>query len=294
MWQHVCPKCHKIVKANSHKCFYCGEKYRGLKIRIPPLFLQSYEVLGEFVHKFVLPRVSSKIREFLTKYFTIFFQDNFASGNTSAWDVTDAGFTVVTLHPFQGNYCGQSIAAAGSFARVSMNGSLTLSPIMYHRAYYYFDPTALPTSGTFNELIFCGTTSSAGSNAVRAAMQGDGAGNNYWTLDYLIGGVETIVNESTASNPPSGVWTCVEIVRDLTNQNAGLWVNNISKVFVTGLSQVNNSNGILDGIEYNPNASPATVWVAAVVASDVYIGPVPQVPTRVPQTYGDGLTSYTC
>ena len=294
MWQHICPKCRRIIKVNSHKCAHCGNKFRGLAIKIPPVFFHSYEALGKFVHKYVFPRVSSKIRDFLTKYFTIFFADNFASGTTSAWDITEAGFTVVTLHPFQGNYCGQSIAPASSFARVFKNGTLPLSPIMYHRAYYYFDPSAMPTSGSFNEIVFCGTydsTTGSSGNAVRAALQGDGAGNVFWTLDYDINSVETIVNENTASNPSSGVWTCVEIVRDLTNQIAELWANNIQKVLVTGLSQVNNSDSIFDGIEFNGNSSSATVWVADVVASDRYNGPIP---TNVPMTYGDGLTSYTC
>jgi hypothetical protein len=295
MWEYICPKCRRIVKANSHKCVHCGEKYRGLKIRVPPTFLKSYKALEKFMHKYVLPRVSDKMRSFLTKYFTIFFTDGFESGTTNAWQTTEAGFTVVTLHPFQGNYCGQAIAPASFPCRVINNGTLPLSPIMYHRAYYYLDPTALPTSGTFNEFIYGGTSSSiSGDDSVRVALQGDGAGNNFWSIDYLISGAETIVNENVASNPTSGQWYSVEILRDLTHQVAELWVNGIQKVLVTGLAQVNNSDGIFEGIEFNPNSSAATVWVDAVVASDTYNGPVPTTVTTVPMTYGDGLTSYTC
>ena len=296
MWEYICPKCRRVVKANSHKCVHCGEKYRGLKIRVPPTFLHSYKALENFVHKYILPRVSAKIRDFLTKYFTILFSNSFADGTTSAWQTTESGFTVVTLHPFNGNtYCGQAIAPAATPCRVINNGILSPIPIMYHRAYYYFDHTALPTSGSFNEIILGGTTSSiSGNDGVRAALDCEGTGNIYWTIDYLISGAETIVNENTPSNPTSGQWYCIEIVRDLTNQIAALWANGVQKVHVIGLSQVNNSDGFFDGIEYNGNSSPATVWIDSVVVSDAYIGPVPPTPTLLQMTYGDGLTSYTC
>ena len=60
--------------------------------------------MSEYAHKVLAPKLSSKQREFLFKYFTELFSDGFESGDFSAWDLTQNNVSVETDNPHHGSY----------------------------------------------------------------------------------------------------------------------------------------------------------------------------------------------
>ncbi len=132
LFTHICPKCKKEVKANSHQCPHCGEKY-PLTVRVPPKFLNDKKALEEYVHKNVFPRVSAFERRYLTQFFTVFFSDTFASGNFSAWSGTSGTCSIVTSPV----YNGASYAAETNTGYIYKTLSTSYSSL-YARVYAYF------------------------------------------------------------------------------------------------------------------------------------------------------------
>src|SRR3989337_3644689 len=91
MWEYICPKCRKGVKQSAHQCTHCSEKF-PLAIRVPPSFLKDPKKLEAYVHKHIFPRVSEFERNYLTKFFTEYFNNGFEEGDFSAWtSVNDSG-----------------------------------------------------------------------------------------------------------------------------------------------------------------------------------------------------------
>jgi hypothetical protein len=90
LWTHICPKCRKEVKVNSHECPHCGEKY-PLTLKVPFSGLKDPKKLEAYVHQHIFLRISEFERNYLTQYFTTFFSDGFESGSFSAWSSTDVG-----------------------------------------------------------------------------------------------------------------------------------------------------------------------------------------------------------
>jgi hypothetical protein len=68
MWEYICPKCRKTVKANSHHCPHCGERFPQA-IRIPPTILKDAKKLEDYVRKNVFPRISKFQRNCLARCF---------------------------------------------------------------------------------------------------------------------------------------------------------------------------------------------------------------------------------
>lgn len=88
LWTHICPKCRKEVKANSHECPYCGEKY-PLTLKVPFAGLHDAKKLEAYVHKHIFPRVSAFERHYLTRFFTTFLTSGWE--NSGGTDLTDGG-----------------------------------------------------------------------------------------------------------------------------------------------------------------------------------------------------------
>ena len=68
MWEYICPKCRKTVKANSHHCPHCGERFPQA-IRIPPTMLKDVKKLEYYVRRDVMPRISKFQRNCLARCF---------------------------------------------------------------------------------------------------------------------------------------------------------------------------------------------------------------------------------
>src|SRR3990172_7268216 len=92
-WDYLCPACKKEVPKNSHECPHCGEKY-PFAVRVPPHILKNSDTregmkaLEKYVHKEVFPRISAFERNYLTQFFTEYFNNGFEEGDFSAWTST--------------------------------------------------------------------------------------------------------------------------------------------------------------------------------------------------------------
>lgn len=269
MWSYICPKCRKEVKQNSHECPHCGEKYPSA-IRVPPTFLKDPKKLEAYVHKHVIPRVSEFERNYLTKYFTVLFADGFESGDFTAWTGTSisAGCTceVENLHPHHGTYNARVLVTGAS---VNAYGYKTIASttIAYARGYVKFNQLNITNGQSLPVLVLDNGNWQYG---VYAAVYNNG-GTLRWQLrsfDAVTGTVNTLGTHT----PVTGVWYCVEIKRDVTNDLQELFIDNVSEASGTAVI-INNSSRVIAGVQYQPQNDTNELYLDCVVAADAYIGP---------------------
>jgi hypothetical protein len=204
---------------------------------------------------------------------TVFVSDGFDYGSYNGWttEISSGTLAVNSASAYQSSNYGLSSSTTGINSYAAILHSITGTPIAYHRAYYKLN--GMPSSGGLARIVLGGIYDSGYSNAVNPCIRNIG-GNLYWELAVVINGSITFTTESTASNPTANTWYSIEVLRDLTNQTATLWVNGTQKVNVTGLSQVNNSVSVevgLDACDYSTPGS-TTCYVDAVVAGNAYNG----------------------
>lgn len=150
MWDYICPKCKKEVKQKTHKCPHCGENY-GIPLRVPPKVLKDTEVLEEYVHKHIFPKVSASHREYLTQFFTVLFKDGFESGTilktdvpAGAWDATSiesgASLSVSSTVAHHGTYSLKSITTnEADHKTAEAQVAFATADELWHRFYVYID-----------------------------------------------------------------------------------------------------------------------------------------------------------
>lgn len=199
---------------------------------------------------------------------TILFQDGFESGDFSNWTSTEGAGTnsetVETNNPFQGKYNGKFFTNSIG-AEATVYKTITSAAIVYLRFYLKID--ALPASG---DLDYYGSIAdavpSAGTGTTAAII--NISGSYYWRL--FVNGVE--VNEATASNPTTGIYYCIELLRDKTNSIQKLWVNGVLKVTQNN-AITNNATNIAVGVDYSSGGEALNCYCDSVIAADSYIGP---------------------
>jgi hypothetical protein len=282
MFEYICPRCKREVKANSHECPHCGEKYPS-PLKIPPTFLKDPKKLEVYVHEYVFPRISKFERNYLTQFFTTFLTSGWE--NSGGTDVTDGGLwtayldglgsteSVVSSPVHSGQYALHVHAVtSGGYGGVRYTFSVNQATA-YTRAYVYIE-SGLPN---FND-GYCaiGSTWYDGNNQLSPVIHMPlGGGNLQWGLYTVSGGVTTWYWEASASNPTTGQWYCMEWTRDVANQIVGLWVDGVSKVYQTGLSMSNNNHGTNVDVDFVSNLGPAvTADFDDAVIADGYIGPI--------------------
>jgi hypothetical protein len=151
IWEYICPKCRKEVKANSRECPHCGEKY-PLVLKIPPRFLKDPKKLEAYVHQNIFPRVDQKQRDYLTQYFTVLFSDVFESGDFSAWTSSgidsSGGICEVISSPVKsGSYAAHIGHTSGQgYGFLTKTLQATTDPAYFR---YYVNFVNLPTTGNF-------------------------------------------------------------------------------------------------------------------------------------------------
>jgi len=265
MWEHICPKCRKIVKANSHQCPHCGEKY-GCPLRIPPTFLHDKKKLEAYVHKYIFPRVSRFERAYLAQFFTTFFSDGFESGSFSAW----SGTTV-------SSGCTLEVIAAAAYT--GSYGMHYLIQSGWESAYCYENFT--PDSEQTNVRLYaqCVTLPSSGGLFEIAEMGCPGSSGYIWRLWWASDGyvhfqhVTNTGDQDIGSYVGTGVWVCIE-VQFYYDSNAGYY-----EVYING-SQVldygtfnTTANGNCNQIRIGADGwSAGEGYIDDVVVADTYIG----------------------
>ena len=253
MWQFICPKCKGEVKKNSHECPHCGERF-PLAIRVPPSFLKDPKKLEAYVHKHVFPRVSEFERNYLTKYFTILFQDGFESGNFSAWTSITGTPTVVTSPVHHGTYAMKRDAGETEYATKNLGAS-------YNNVWIrlYWQTTGIPTINYYANTMIGATAITLRYNTMT------GAGTREWELLIDGGYAGTWVNEVTIDT-----WHCIEVEFDNVDDVHRLYVDGVQRIAYTVATA---STVSVVNVGHTAGNWGFNVFIDCVVVADAYIGP---------------------
>ena len=282
MWEYICPKCRKEVKANSHECPHCGEKY-PLALRIPPSLLKDSKKLEAYVHEQVFPRISAFERNYLTKYFTILFSDGFESGNFSAWTGTNYVVFAPTVQSsivHSGLYAAEFFAPNGGYYSAVYETLSVPGNQANFRFYMYFQ--SLPTStGGSCPIAYIDSTLNGGGFGTRLNIYYDGA-KPILTLSQAAQGTNAWAGTTSIQ---INIWNCIEIQAQQTG-NSFVYLNNSLEItggnnggyaftqFMVGLPQCNGTAAGIYGSNNNQSGNTLTVDVDDVIIADTYIGPI--------------------
>jgi hypothetical protein len=205
MWEYICPRCHKSIKQDTHKCPYCGESF-PLALRIPPTFLKDKKKLVAYVHKYVFPRVSEFERNYLAKYFTVYFTDGQVGtlqethSDLSAWSGVEGDATVNSLKPHHGNNNFDFSQGGDVYKDFGAGGTF---PTPWMRAYFWLTSMGT-TANAYSDLL--SLRDSTGAFRVYALLHRTGS-TNYFAI--YCPGDGTIRNTSIA--PDLNKWYALEI-----------------------------------------------------------------------------------
>ena len=223
MWTHICPKCRREVKRNSHECPYCGEKY-PLTLRVPFSGLQDREKLETYVHKHIFPRISAWERHYLTQFFTVLFSDSFASGNFSAWSGTSGTCSVVTspTYPKQ-TYAAELNPSSGtSYVYKTLAAS---HATLYMLAYVNFG--SLPPNSGASPVIYL--ADSSWTYYVELEIGKTSGGATFWMLQTY-GSLQAYYDVTISTN----TWYCVELMFTAGAPGVGtFWINGTQQGTIT-------------------------------------------------------------
>jgi len=137
-WEYRCPSCSTYVESSKPFCPKCKTRFDEKKWRVPPRFLKSRDALSNYAHRVLAPKLSSKQRELLFKYFTELFNDGFESGDFSAWVTGGSGTTTIIEDPVHhGDYAAQGVGTqaywfkqlASSYSDLYFRGYIRLSSV---------------------------------------------------------------------------------------------------------------------------------------------------------------------
>ncbi|MEM3579287.1 MAG: hypothetical protein QXK47_02375 [Candidatus Bathyarchaeia archaeon] len=271
MWDYICPKCKKQVSKNSHECPYCGERF-PFPLRVPPKVLKDPEALEEYVHQHVFPKVSAWQREYLTRYFTIIFQDGFESGDFSAWTGTTVDsentLEVISSAAHHGSYGARSKASAfagNAFCYKTLDSVQTeLHARMYVKVLSwgsmtgYGGPLLLITTTGGVRLAFCGIYNDGGTYKWALRTYGDSS----WTL--------------TDVTLQTNIWVCLELrVLKSTSGEAKLYIDDVLKATVSKDTSGWQPQVVRCGQDWfqGGDNTITEIYLDCVVIADSYIGP---------------------
>ena len=236
--------------------------------------LKDKKALERYVHKQVFPRVSAAFREYLTQFFTTFFNNGYEEGNFSAWDGSFGSATIVTSPVHTGTY---SMKAAPNLSDSGCYKNLAGYATVYTRFYVQF--ANLPsTSGYYMGLISM-LNSGGGSTRTTVEVKNSG-GTVYWGLwDYA--------GENLAASGPSiGLWYCAEVKgsKSGTTTNSQLWIDGSSVVTRSVTQDSSLYTIVYTGCFFVSEAS--TLYMDDFIISDTYNGPM----SSITSTTLDGQT----
>lgn len=187
---------------------------------------------------------------------SVLFSNGFESGNFTGWTAQGGTPTVVNTKPHNGTYSMFANAAEYTYVVI------TASNINYMRSYIYFD--TLPGTGG-KSLAVVGCVNSGG---IYYAL--GGVNDNVWTLQTAEGGSPTYTSSGVTVIVDQ--WYCVEVLRDITNDHAELWVNGVS-VAERDYTSINQNYIYATGSSQNIGTPTVDLYVDDVVVADAYIGP---------------------
>jgi len=284
MWDHICPKCRKEVKRNSHKCIHCGENY-GVPLRVPPRVLKDTKALEEYVHKNIFPKVSAVYREYLTQFFTILFSDGQVgslmetAGNFSAWTGTSvtpgATLEVIAAAKHHGNNGAHALRPAwlnNAYAYKTFGSSYKT---LYTRMYIYL--ISITMTAGFGVDIIVYVTSGGGRNTVLQIFNTAGVHN--WRLQDNLTSVSQLGSVVT-----TGVWHCIEIKGHYAvDGEARFYLDGVEDIAIIGSNDpAGNCLTVRCGLccFAGGAGNQNECYFDCVVMADAYIGPEVLVPPK--------------
>jgi hypothetical protein len=267
-WEYRCPSCSTYVESNISFCPNCKTVFDEKRWRVPPRFLKSHEVMSEYAHKVLAPKLTPKQRELLFQYFTELFSDGFESGDTSAWNGTNGSPIVTSSFSYRGNYsCNHTVTGSGANSVWAYIGEETVADV-YVRIYFRYN--TLPTS-----------------NGNIASLMALHASDWFALLDvtlsysdteskYRFNGYNYELSESHFSDYLSlseGTWYCLETRRKVSSVTGVIqvWLDGNLIIDWSGDTGVDENRVFLAGFYWAYVAQ--TMFMDCVVVADTYIGP---------------------
>jgi len=202
---------------------------------------------------------------------TELFSDGFESGDLSAWTDTQIGtggaVTVESTNPHHGTYNEQAVCDGTDGTWAACYKTFAGEAIAYARYYVKFNSIDI-TSNTRLEIL---ALDDGGYQERLSAILFNDGGTIKWGIRVVEGGVGT--NHLGTHTPVVDTWYCVEIKRNVTNNQQELWIDGVSEVSAT-VTITSNSTTIRSGIVYQrTSTSGNTHYCDCVVVADAYIGP---------------------
>lgn len=272
MWDYICPRCKKAVSKKSHTCPHCAENY-GVPLRVPPRVLKDPKALEAYVHKHVFPKVSSKMRLYLTRFFTVLFSDGFDSGDFSEWDGVVGSPTVQGTVKHHGSYAmSVDMAQANQYPFKLFTASANVFARFYWRVKNLPDLNqerlliVLYDSG-WNMKLFLGYLNDGGT--YKWEMYG-GTSSTYYT--------HTITADT---------WYCLEVEYDANADEHNFYLDGNFVATNTDARTENVDRFAIGSIASGGwSSADSTAFFDCVVVADAYIGPEA---TATLQTVTDAL-----
>jgi len=270
MWEYQCPKCQTYVEPNVLHCPKCLAPFDALSWRVPPRFLRNHEAMSKYAHEVLAPKLRTKQRELLFRYFTTIWSEGWETGDFSncTGTATDGnGFTPVveTANPHHGTYNCKCAKPAGGYGTSAVYKNFAAADVAYSQ--FYVKLSAMPPTG--EQVSLCQVRNDW-PNSNFAQIYND-AGSLKWRLGVRIAGVEHFVSEASASNPTIDTWYCVKVLRDVTSSIGKLWVDAVLKATDTGYTYSGTNYYLF--IHVSTNSYGVTGYFDCVVVADTDIDP---------------------
>lgn len=283
-WEYQCPTCGSYVETEISECPNCKTGFNDETWRVPPRFLKSPELMSDYAHKVLAPKLTDTQRKLLFRYFTEFFVDGFESGDFSQWTSSavhgsdpEAVIEVVDSWSHHGSYsCHAHVSDLPGYTHATIRKSLPSSYTeVYVRAYVKVNSHQLtnntnrgywinPRNSSNGFLAWCGLRNVSGT--VRFELMGRNGAS--YVSNY-------------GSEVETGKTYCIEVHWTYgESATIELYVDGALDASLSGIDTTNFGlcNEVYTGITETYRGMD--VNVDCVVVADTYIGPEATEQTR--------------
>jgi hypothetical protein len=200
------------------------------------------------------------------------FRDGFESTSFSKWSGTSGTAVTSTTQKHHGTYSAKFTTNGGGGYEQSFGYSLIdPSPDLYARGYFYVSQSGITSNGDRAYFILF---RASGNNLAYAGWRMSGGAAKWWMT--LRQGTSIVEVESSAMNPSTDRWYCVELhwVKDPLNGYAEMWVDGYPVCSSSGgnTSTVGGVTQVRFGLG-EAKAGSTIVYCDCAIVSSTYIGP---------------------